>query len=853
MKVLYDAVIGSGAGQYYGTMIVSNLRYEDGSKVQVGEYLAMSFSAPAAVNDTDITPLFVSWVGTTAHVNSTSLGTNMYSIALEIDFDAAHTMDPKDQITIGVSGDLTQSPSTWLQSFVIAADQPPAVNGTASVTCAASPDAALSSVQPAITFLRGSQATVLPLKYGATTSVTLQQGDYTVQADDVHTNDLTVDAPLVISPAKFTLSAGVTVPINVTFGTVERTAALDIAIDKLTGLDNETLNVSVIDKASGKTLAAFKSATGTTTPLRSLPASGTAQIRIDNIGVNDTRYAFNVPDVALQNSLQTVKITNAQVAATTIDTTGFVRVPINVTSDESLQQTVQVRLTASDMSYSQSITAQTQTSAFASTVKPGSYSVSASAFLSGGIVRAVNVPPTLTVASDGSTALNVTIEKSANLNVRGFPSYLGFGTCCALTPDEQADLVAARASSVFAYAGTDGMGDPAVYLADDTQTRALIKLARDTETALGGTQPVLPVPISYTCNLSLGDTPTILADPDAHARSFANYILALNIATSSADANHPVPAGFIVNPDFLGACQQGNFAPTYSMPVISPLTTALAHWNIAATVPASITDTIAGYVLAVNWLTRTIAPSVTFGWQINLWGVGFSEWIYEDDDPVLMAQKTADYVKSLGAYDAPYAPDFLAIDRYEADDFTQRAYANGYCYGPREWDRYFDFCQAVSRAMKVPVMPWQIPASRTPNTKDQVNSDFDSQHWGTGGSCIFGDTAIGSDYHNVNATILALPFPAAFSADMGATAEDMFIRSVPFDISGPLYGDFALRGIFAVLLGGGSTTGLVSSIGNPEPWTRNKVNAYMNNPIRFDTSSPRPRASRDECAPEAVV
>lgn len=134
MKINYDVALASGAGQYqyYGQVVTSNLRYEVGSKVQVNKYLAMTFSAPAAVNDTDITPQFVSWVATTAHVNLTSLGTNMYFVSLELDFDAAHLMDLKDQITIGVNGDLTQSTSTWLNSFVIAADQPPAVNGTAS-------------------------------------------------------------------------------------------------------------------------------------------------------------------------------------------------------------------------------------------------------------------------------------------------------------------------------------------------------------------------------------------------------------------------------------------------------------------------------------------------------------------------------------------------------------------------------------------------------------------------------------------------------------------------------------------------------------------------------------------------
>jgi hypothetical protein len=122
-------------------------------------------------------------------------------------------------------------------------------------------------------------------------------------------------------------------------------------------------------------------------------------------------------------------------------------------------------------------------------------------------------------------------------------------------------------------------------------------------------------------------------------------------------------------------------------------------------------------------------------------------------------------------------------------------------------------------------------------TTDKVAANFDLQHWGTGGSCILGDSAIGSDYHNVHPRILALPFPVAFQADVGKTAEDMFVRSEPFDISNPSYTDFPLRGIFAVLLGGGATTGIISTVGDPEPWTRNKLNAYMNNPIRFDNTS----------------
>ncbi|CAB3746588.1 hypothetical protein [Paraburkholderia humisilvae] len=844
MNIKYDAVVASGAGEWYGQMVVSNLRYDDGSPVQVEQYLSMTFNAPAAVTSADITVLFVSWIETTVEANSVQLDSNLFSVTAKISVAAAHTMVSGDQITIGVNGDLTQGADTYLNSFVIAADQSPDINGTAAVTCAAAPDSALAGVAPTVKFIRGSQITTVTLAYGKTTNVTLAAGDYTIQGDDVATSDGTVSAPLVISPNQLTVTADSTVSVNVSFGAVQRAGALDIAVGALSGLENETLSITVIDKSNENTLAAFTSGINTTTHLRSLPASGIAQITVDNISVNNVNYRFSVPDVILANKLQTVQINDSAVTKNPVDTTGFVSVPISVTADTTLPQQVTLRLTGSAMNYTQSIAVETQNTAFSAPVKPGTYAVSAPAFLSGGIVYAVDVPAEFTVGSGlprhKAATLNVSIEKSANLNVPGFPSYLSFGGCADLTPTNQDDFVSARASSVFKYAGNDGAGDANTYLTDDPATTSTIDLARGVEAGLNG-QPVLPVMISYTCNLSLGDTPTMLANADQHACSFANLILSLNKANDRIDTTHPVPAGFIVNPDFLGSCQQGDYAPDYAMPVRAPLQTALDHWSVSATIPSTITEDIKGYVAAVNWLVYTVAPKIVFGWQVNLWGVGMSEWVYQDVDPVAMAQQTADYINSVAAYSGNNKPHFLAIDRYEADDYTQRAYVNGYCYGPREWGRYFDFCEGLSRALKLPVMPWQIPASRTPNTTDQVNADFDNQHWGTGGSYLMGDAAIGYDYLNVNPTILALQFSPAFP-DMGATAEDMYIRSEPFDMTNPAYTDFPLRGIFAVLLGGGATTGIISTVGNPEPWTRNKLNAYMDNPIRFgDNQQRKPR------------
>ncbi|MFM0174189.1 hypothetical protein [Paraburkholderia sediminicola] len=835
MKIEYDAIVGPGANEWYGTIVVSNLRYEDGSAITVNQFLAFNFHSPANVDATAIQPAFSTWVIGDITADTSQIGDGTFDVDASIAYTTSYTMQPADQITIDVNGDLLTDTETWLDSFVFAADQAPAVDGTVSVTCAPAPDPALADIAPILTLTQGDAVCAMSLCYGTTSSITAEQGTYVVTGDSVSTSDETVVAPLVIDSSTIDVVAGATATIGVTFAPVEHYCALDISIGSLSGLSTETLNVTLTDSATGETLALFATTTNQVTSLRMLPPSGTALVSIQNIALNNVDYSFNVPAVTLTNALQTVSVDNSMVVTENVNTTGYTKVTISVTADQSVDQQLQLRLIGGSMNYLQTVIAESQKTAFSALVQPGDYTVVANDFLSAGVVYAVETPSQLSVPGGGSAELDVTIGASANLNVRGFPAYLCFGGCADLTPSNQADFAAARATSVFDYAGTDGAGDSTVYLTDDPQTRATITLARNVETQLGNVQPVLPVMVSYTCNLSLGDTPTILANADAHAHSFANYILALNIATAAVDSDHPVPAGFIVNPDFLGACQQANFGATYSMPVREPLQEALDHWSITAVIPSAITETIAGYVLAVNWLTRTVAPSVTFGWQINLWGVGYSEWIYQDDvDPAQMAQQTADYVTSLGVYNAPYAPDFLAIDRYEADDFTERAYANGYCYGPREWNRYFDFCKAVSRALKLPVMPWQMPASRIPNTTDPVATNFDSQHWGTGGSCLLGDPAIGSNYENVHPTILALQFPEAFQQYMGATAEDMFIRSEPFDISNPLYGDFPLRGIFTVLLGGGATTGIVSAIGNPEPWARQKLNAYMDNPITFD-------------------
>ncbi|KAK3377584.1 hypothetical protein B0H63DRAFT_524871 [Podospora didyma] len=300
------------------------------------------------------------------------------------------------------------------------------------------------------------------------------------------------------------------------------------------------------------------------------------------------------------------------------------------------------------------------------------------------------------------TTLELNTVRGANLKVRGFPDFLSFGGLSDLVDPTGKDFIAARASSVYKYAGNDGKGDPSGYLTDDQATTKTIQLAADIESSTGGGDQVLPVMISY--------------------HSFGNLILSLTLANKHGKKS--VPTGYIVNPDFLGACQQQNIASTYHTPARRPLTKALKNRNItgttAAAIPAEITDTIRGHVLAVNWLFLTLAKSLTFGWQVKLWGLGSGRWLYSrdpKDNPIAMTKRTAEYVRLVGAYNnrnpssSIYQPGFLAVDRYEADDFTIRGYANGWSFSSCEWLRFYAFCGALSLDHQMPVMPWQILAS----------------------------------------------------------------------------------------------------------------------------------------------
>ncbi|KAK1241187.1 hypothetical protein MKX08_001161 [Trichoderma sp. CBMAI-0020] len=853
VSIAYDAKVANGATPTYGQLVVSNLHYDNDSALTINKGLGTAFKSPARVGEKDITVATNPWQEVTADVKVTQIADSTFLIMVWLQFKGSYTFNTSDTITFGINGNLTDDPDFYRNSFHFYADYPPPTTGIVEILTPPVPDPVLASSKLSIAFQSKFGKFSFNEPLAGTLLEHLPPGTYNVSVVDVATEDQTTVVETRVLPKSLDVEIGRYTGVSVSFYSVSKYSALGLGFGDISPLQGETFHVQLL--VDGEAFKDFYSPGNYTTPVRRLPTSGSLAVIVDKITLNNVDYKFRVWDEGLSGKLLTITYRQEDVKSSPIETSGFVKLPIVIESDVEVDQGIQIRLTSNDLIYTEQVPAKAGTTPFSVLVAPGEYSIRNASFVNSGTVYVIETATNITVSPDGSTELKLKLLKGASLQVKGFLDHLSFGAIVDLTPGNAKDLVVARVSSIFKYAGIDGAGDKKVFLSDDTSTRRTIQLARDVENELADGSRVLPVLISYTCNLSLGGIDEQLSNKEWLAHSFANLILALNIATSAIDEDHPVPAGFIVNPDFLGEGQKTNYVDK-AVPVREPLQVALDHWEVEAEIPDSIADTFAGYAHAVNWLIRTVAPSVTFGWQVNIWGGGTSTWIYnqasddntdsDDNGPYAEANKLANYVKSLGTYDGEYAPDFLAIDRYEADDWTQRAYINGYFYGPYEWRRFYDFVRDVSVSLQVPVMPWQIPASRAPLVADAVSVDYDSEHWGTGGSYLLGDAGINSDYQNINPTVLSLELNATLIKP--DTAAEVWQRGEPFDLSQPAYQDFPLRGIFTVLLGGGSTTGVISTVGNAGPWVTDRLSAYADDPIKFDDTSSDGSNTKAKCS-----
>lgn len=868
MQLNFELAISDNA--WYPTAELTHFTLPDGTTADIKERLSLFFTGPGKVSVGDINVETNPWKALDVSVEQTEVGSGQFDTRVTVTAPQGDTLgNAVQRVHIGLNrtSDQTAEWSTFRSSFVAAADEQPNINGTLTMVCAAAP-AGLENCPPVLLLRHGDNVLELEAAFGQSSSVELPMGLYSVTTGDLKTADGTRRAACHLSQQQLEIAQGGDCRLQLTFGSVVRSTTLNVTLDlsAFPDLADEDVEVSYAENSAEKLRFMLKS--GECQRLETLPESGKFTLSVTPLRLNNQQYRFTPISGSLDGQLHTAAFTRQQISVSNDDTAAAVSLTLVVKADqEPVRKSLSIRLVSANSATPRQYrldAVPTQSGSYVATLllAPGEYQPQSYTFFDDSTLYYVEMPQTLVLNAGAAASLQVNIERGANLLVKGFPQFLTFGGCANMSPGNVDDFAAARISSIFKYAGDDGMGDAGGYLDPAKEpTRQVIQMARDVSAKQSG-ESVLPVMVSYTCNLSLGDIEHILADPVRHKFSFANYIQALKIAQSMKDEEHPVPAGFIVNPDFLGECQKTGLGPDYFVPVCDALKAAMAYHQINLELPLSVDNTLSGYIHAVNWLTRVVAPDVVFGWQVNLWGVGGSQWVYNDFSyenaynprtqkmerttftPEIAGRKTAEYAQLMGVFDLlgyvrenglpamAKGADFMAVDRYEADDFTIRSWSNGYCYSPFEWDRTFAFCAAVSRQLRMPVLPWQVPASHLATTQDNVTAAFNEQNWGSGGSYILGHPEIADNLSAIHPTLLNMAFNPAFAGMMGNTPRELFGRH-QWDLTAPRYVDFPSMGIFHVQLGGGATTGVVSAVGDSSNWVRNKLRAYRDAPVAF--------------------
>lgn len=853
---------------WYPTVDISSFKSTSGASIDIQEKMILTFSAPGKITAGDITVSTNPWCELKTNIESSEISSGVFDIKLTITAaDGSALGNAISNIHMGVNASSDTAPKweSFSSSFTAAADEEADVAGELSVNCAAFPAGLENSVMEVI-LVRGEKSETIHPEAGVT-NFAIAAGVYAVSAAELRTAEGTIRATVQLSASEITITKGQRTRLDITFAQAERSTTLDVMVDLSAthALHNEELNLAYLENGVVKQRYAMHA--GQKLRLERLPTTGSYSVCINDVRLNNKYYTFDAANGALDNRYHSIAFTDAQLHQNDETHSASAQLTINIDAEKAVAATFDLRLVDDSEIPCQYLFADLAMKAGsltpAITLAPGRYQVESATTIHNGIVYYIDVAPqTLIVKQNSAQTLAVTITEGANLRVKGFPDFLSFGGCANMSPSNVDDLAEARVSSLFKYSGDDGMGDASAYLDPAKEpTTKIIQMARDVAAKTGDS--VLPVMVSYTCNLSLGDVENIIDDPERHQFSFANFIQALQMAQAMKDDEHPVPAGFIVNPDYLGECQKYGFSPDYAIPVRQPLAKALAHHGVDIAVPAAITDTLKGYIKGVNWLVRVIAPDVVLGWQVNLWSVGGSQWVYNDFtyddvfdaadgtkkkmtiDPTLAGKLTAEYALLVGVFDdieytgangvaaVAKGADFMAADRYEADDFTSRAYKNGYCYSPFEWDRTFDFCAALSRYLRQPVLPWQVPASRLATVSEPVGA-LEEKFWGTGGSYLMGHAEIGNSLEAINADLLDIEFLDVHASMMGKNPRELFQRH-EWDFTEPKYVDFPSRGIFHVQVGGGATTGVVSAVNNnSSSWMRAKLAAYRNNPVKFE-------------------
>lgn len=455
--------------------------------------------------------------------------------------------------------------------------------------------------------------------------------------------------------------------------------------------------------------------------------------------------------------------------------------------------------------------------------------------------------------------------------VPGWPDYVAMGTVTQPSPAMDPGLHQSPVNAIFKYAGNDGAGDRGLsYLTNPyllNATIGTIQQARriehyyDSAYAMPGFR-VMPVMIHYTANASGGGTvgaaPDILDSANLRIH-YINLIKETQTMLSYKDSTHPYPGTLIVSPDLLGALQQDNssqntFPPyNYNNPsnfnanmlkskvyVNQKLAEAFAACGLPTAGLPVFHDSLTGYFQSINYLVHHVGQqSVLLGWQENLWSTGSANWIHTTASASAVGQTVVNFLKdSLKVFTGTYPPDFFVIDRYERDCFSPGT-SGSYAYNATKWKKTLDYAGYITKGVNLPLMLWQFPGGHLVH-KDSAIVNYDlTNHASACGTWFMGEPSIGTNLNNIKAAELNISIPPG-NYNGASTVQQLLAQDGAYDWATAQVQQIAKEyNVFAILWGGGSTTGQynIGTNGSDDGWLAGKLREYYQYGRAYKTDS----------------
>ncbi len=592
---------------------------------------------------------------------------------------------------------------------------------------------------------------------------------------------------------------------------------------------------------------------GEVTLLNRLNAGQRYEIRLLSTCINNQTISSPAqPGVAIPQAghVTAISVGYQQKSA---NTAGFVEVKANVLGLPKGAGAQRYRLRSGagkgEYQYLVTLESHSQQQAFPLRVAPGQYSVEVADVHCDGVLWHCETTSVLRLMQS-INVITLSFEKGIILQVRGWPDFVAHGGVTVNAADTANLYRDVPFSALFKYDGFDGGGDPIPAREMDLNSDGFldydllpihktVPLVRQIEKEAG--RPIMPVMVVYTANASGGSALSDLQDTQKLRNHFGNFITQCRAAQSYKDETHPVPATFVMNPDFLGAIQQEPYGYTAvrqknSVQVNAQLAVAvkalapLLGYSIP-TLPV-FSDDLYGYIQAINYIVHQFAPDAAFGWQTNVWSTGTADWVLRDNaDPAAQGKQIADFINELGVYSGSYTPDFIAFDKFERDCFSPDALAH-YGWNATCWMNYLGMVKQAAKGLNKPAMLWQIPGGHMP-TVEEGTSKISEMHFASGGTFFMGDKRIGS---NVDAITSLLQNTALNKSTYGAATVGEFLRKDKGYDWGQMQAlNLPEYNVFSILWGGGSTVSITTIHSNGEDggWLADKMREYYAAPRRF--------------------